>query len=765
MDEKELAKRISKKDFNNLENELLESFRNTKDLKYKYFLGICYSEQYTRYDEAVTIFKELMNTNFKQPYMYLFVANRAKTNIESCKIIKEGIKNFNTNKSLKSELLFYLEGEKKEKYFEQLKNEIELTFSLTIEMVSYFYEKQDFQKALELIKRINIEDAPNKTDIQFLNIVVRYLSKEKIESDTIDNFTISDGNSFLGMIVRLIEIDTEDNSDKAKELIRQLTYMSELDNPFLEIINFSNSHHSYFLIDKLFYSLLDKLIEKQTDENSKRKIELIEIFQKLVWEEEKKSITKTELRKFLKIINEEMKKSNDKSLYLNLMDIYHRLGNNKKYFDTYIKALDDFKDIKYINLSNFNASELEYAKSYVINNIKIYDFNSNRYQYLIESLVEELHKNQKYSDIVKLMDAIDYKKLDYIKFGFEIAYAFNKNDRTDIAKEIYENYITEYPNSDAAINNLGVIYKMEKNYEKALECYIRAESISHNDIYSNNITSCKELIEQLDKEKELENKALEFFKEENIWIIDRIKSFYEEADENGNVICPYKKLPIIFKCHEGKSQDVLKQMLEKGYLFRNKNHNYDTTASVYKINYSIKKRIQEIEKENMLINSLTNNLNDFTIENLTNIEYNKIITKLSSIKQKNIRSIFIRDYNELVFNYLTNQQKTVVLMSGTLVELLLLFILNKKKIVKYKVGSKQRDKKITEMDITEMLEVCDKEKFVQNTPKKFMDGLKNFRNFIHPGKELREKNLELDKSTVELSFNIVNWLILNIDLK
>ncbi|MCX4253741.1 MAG: tetratricopeptide repeat protein [Bacilli bacterium] len=765
MDEKELAKRISKKDFNNLENELLESFRNTRDLKYKYFLGICYSEQYTRYDEAVTIFKELMNTDFKQPYMYLFVAKRAKTNIESCKIIKEGIKNFNTNKSLKSELLFYLEGEKKEKYFKQLKNEIKLTFSLTIEMVSYFYEKQNFQKALELIKRINIENSPNKTDIQFLNIVVRYLSKEKIDSDTIDNFTVSDDNSFLGMIVRLIEIDTEDNSDKAKELIQQLTYMPELDNPFLEIINFSNSHHSYFLIDKLFYSLLDKLIEKQTDENSKRKIELIGIFQKLVWEDEEKPITRTELREFLKIINEEIKENNDKSLYLNLMDIYHRLGNNKKYFDTYIKALDNFKDIEYINLSNFNVSELEYAKNHVINTIKIYDFNSNRYQYLIENLVEELHKNQKYSDIVKLMDAIDYKKLDYIKFGFEIAYAFNKNDRTDLAKEIYENYITVYPNSDAAINNLGVIYKKEKNYEKALECYIRAESISHNDIYSNNITSCKELIEQLDKEKELENKALEFFKEENIWIIDRIKSFYEEADENGNVICPYKKLPIIFKCHEGKSQDVLKQMLEKGYLFRNKNHNYDTTASVYKINYSIKNRIQEIEKEYMLINSLTNNLNDFTIENLANIEYNKIIIKLGSIKQKNIRNIFIRDYNELVFNYLTNQQKTVVLMSGTLVELLLLFILNKKKIVKYKVGSKQRDKKITEMDITEMLEVCDKEKFVQNTPKKFMDGLKNFRNFIHPGKELREKNLELDKSTVELSFNIVNWLILNIDLK
>ena len=765
MDEKVLAKRIRKGDFNNLEKELLEKFRSTKNLKYKYFLGICYSEQYFKHDEAITVFKELMNTNFKQPYMYVFIARHVKTNLESCKVLKEGLKIFNKSKLLKSELLFYLEDDKKEKYFEQLKKEMELTFSLNIEMIRYFYKKQNFKKAWELMKDINIDDSPNKIDLQFLNIIISYLAKEKIDRDIIDNFTVSDNNSFLGMIVRLIEIDIEKSSKKQKKLIQQLTYMSEPDNPFLEIINFSNDHCSYFSIDWLFYSLLDKLIKKQTNEELKRKLKLIDIFQKLAWEDEKNPITKTKLKEWQKLINEELKISNDINLYLNLMNIYLKLGNNKKYFETYINALQNFKDIRNIYLSDFNVSELEYVKDYVINNVKIYDFNSQTYQYLIENLVKELHKNNKYSDIVKLMDTIDYKKLDYTRFGFEIAYAFSENNRINHAKDIYEKYIKVYPDSNAAINNLGVIYEQEKKYDKALECYIKAEKISHNDIYSNNITRCNELIEQLDKEKKLENKALEFFNKENIWFIDRIKYFYNESDEDGNVICPYKKLPIILKCREEKAQDILKQMLEKGYLFRNKEHNYDTNASVYKINNRIQNRIQEIEKENLLISSLTNNLNNFTIENLTNIEYNKIIARLNIIKSKKIKDIFIRDYNELVFNYLTNQQKTVVLMSGTLVELLLLYILNKKKIIKYKVGSKQREKKIVEMDITEMLEVCDKEKLVQNTPKKFIDGLKHFRNFIHPGKELREKTLELDKSTIELSFNIVNWLILNIDLK
>lgn len=32
-----------------------------------------------------------------------------------------------------------------------------------------------------------------------------------------------------------------------------------------------------------------------------------------------------------------------------------------------------------------------------------------------------------------------------------------------------------------------------------------------------------------------------------------------------------------------------------------------------------------------------------------------------------------------------------------------------------------------------MLEVYDKENLIQKTPQKSIDGMKNFRNFIHPG--------------------------------
>ena len=762
MEDKEFFKRLSKKEYDALEKELLKDYRKTKDVHSRFLLGICYSEQYKRKDDAITIFKDLMNTDIKHPNMYLFVAKHTQSNIESSKIIKEGLKFFPDNTRLKNKLLFYIDDSEKEIYFEQLRKNKEVSSSGLIRMISFYFKKEEYEKASLLMKELEITDnIVSKTDLEFLKIVLPYLAQKEIDENVINSFIVVDNNTLQGLIVRLIEIDLKDDNVLATKLLEQLNYISQYENPFLEIVDFTDGNHSFFTIDNIFYTILDRLESKFDNETCKRKIKLISAFQKLSWEED---VSKPYLKQIQKLIEEELKNNNDKSLYLNLININEKLGNNKKYFDVYISGIN-YVGTKDISFDNFNDTELDYVVNYIVSNVRIYDFNCNKYQKLIENLIFTLHNRKQYSSVVKISENIDYKKLKYLNFGFELAFALKEQGKDSKAKELYEEYLEMYPNSEAVLNNLGVIYENEGDFEKALEYYEKSESLSPSKVSENNILRSKELIEQRKKEKEQEEKSLEYFQLENVWIINRIKLFYEEADDVGNIICPYKKLPLVLKCNEDKANDVLKQFIDKGYVFRNKNHNYDTNASVYKKNFSIEKRINEMEKENKLISSFTDNLNGFTIDNLLSIEYLKILSKLNSIKKKKIKDIFIRDYNELVFNYLSNQQKTTILMSGTIIELLLLYILDKQKIIKYKVGTKQKEKKVTEMDITEMLEVCDKEQLITNAPKKFMDGMKQFRNFIHPGNELREKTLDIDKSTVELSFNIVNWLILNIDLK
>lgn len=432
MEEKEFFRRLKERDFINLERDLLEDYNKTKDLKNKYYLGICYSADLTKYEEAIVIFKELLNTEYKHPNMYLFMAKHSQSRLESEKIIKQGIKNFPNNNNLKNELLFYLCDEKKEEYFETLKKETKVTFNSMIEMINFYYKNKNYIKALELINNITDERSLNKPDVKFLKIIIPYLANQEVNRELIDIFTVADNNSFSGMIVKLIEIDIEKDDNVAKKLIRQLNYTSEYNYLFHEIMFERNS--IYFPLDEIFFTIITKIKERFDEREIDRKIELIEIFQKLYSDEYRKTITKNKLKEIEKIIKEELKDIDDKDLYLNLMYIYEMMNNKKKYFEICIEMIKNFHTVKHINLYNFTPTDLNSAVNYVICNANIHEYNSDNYQNIIELLIKKLHKHKMYSDIVKLIDSIDYKKLDYLSFGFELAYALDVCERKNEAK-------------------------------------------------------------------------------------------------------------------------------------------------------------------------------------------------------------------------------------------------------------------------------------------------------------------------------------------
>lgn len=770
MEKNEFYKMLDDNQYKELEEKLKKEYDANGKLEAKYQLGVCYGEQFDKIENAKKIFKELMNTDYRPPYIYSFNAKHSKGDTEKIKIINEGLRIYPNNSMLNNQLLFYLEDVEKEQHYIKIDNMDILQGSSILNMISYYFEKEDYAKAVKIFKNneIKIRNTNfNTKDIELIRSLSLYLNNEEVDLDEISSLIISDNNSISETILRLVEIDVVSNINiiKAKKLLQQVNYRSEYPEDFIELVDFSNYTSSCFTMKKILFNIIDKLEIKFDDEEDRRKLKLIKSLHNLYWEEE--NIRKSELRAIEKDLRDELKNNENSALYDFLLDIYERLDDNKKYFITYISFIENHrnKGINTINFSKFNNLELAYATDYVCNKLKIYNFNSDRYQELIENIIQELHSRQKYTEIIKIIENIDFKKLNYLNFGFELAYAYKELKMDEDAKKMYEEYINKNPNDSAAINNLGVIYEKEGNIEKALELYEKAENISHNEIHINNIKRCNELIEENKKEKQKASEALLLFEQENIWVINELKLFYLACDENNNVICSYKKLPILLRCGEEKAQELLNRFLDNNYIFRNKKHNYNTNANVYKINTAIYERIKELDKENELISNFTDNLNNFSIQNLKNLDYEETYQKLSEIKDNKIKEIFIRDYNELVYNYLSNQSKTVVLMSGTIIELLLLYILELNNIAKFRVGTKGKNKKVEEMDISEMLEVCTKEKLIHNAPQKFIDGMRNFRNFIHPGKELREKNLDIDKQTVDLSMSMVRWLIMTLNLK
>ena len=190
-------------------------------------------------------------------------------------------------------------------------------------MIAFYFKKEEYEKAYLLIKELEITDnIVPKTDLEFLKILIPYLAKKEIDESAINSFIVVDNNTLQGLIVRLIEIDLKEDNVIATKLLEQLNYISQYENPFLEIVNFTDGNHSFFTIDNIFYTILNRLDGKFDNEIYKRKIKLISAFQKLVWEED---FTKQYLRQTQKLIEEELKNNNDKSLYSNLINSWNKL--------------------------------------------------------------------------------------------------------------------------------------------------------------------------------------------------------------------------------------------------------------------------------------------------------------------------------------------------------------------------------------------------------------------------------------------------------
>lgn len=760
----EFLKRLNDKDYKNLEEELEKEYKKTGDLSAKLFLGICFYEQYNKKKETIAIFKELILTDKRMPFMFSFLAKNSNRTYDSYTFIIKGLEFYPDNIDLKNCFLLYASDDEKISQSEKLIDNNELNFLGTMTMSSYYFSKKEYLKSFDLINSIDLKSvSTNEWSFSFLKLITNYLAKKEVNRKELSNLIISSENDYMAtFFFKIIEILIEKEEKNINQLVRQLPYLTDFEISFIEIINFSDGNNFIFELDELFDILINELEQKVTDKRFKNKFDIIK-FSKLFYYDPE--LNKKDLRKMLKICENEFEEENDKYLYLMLLDIYKKLNDNKKYFDTYITGIErDFIDSHYLDFIDLKEEDLQYMINSA-KNIKIYDFNAKKYQHLFYFLIKKLHDAKKSSEICKLLDIIDYKKLDYLKFGFEIAFAYQDLKRDKEAKKVYEGLIKYEKNNSSALNNLGVIYESEGKYEKALKLYEKSERLNHDTIYINNIDRCKKIIEEENQEKVLEEKALQHLENESIWIINKIKNFYSNADEYGNIICSYKMLPTLLKCNQQKSEEVLKHFSDKYYIFKNNNHNYDTLSSVYKKNKLVHNKILKMEKENKIINDFTSNLDNLTLGKLKELNYIEAIAKFNTITSEKVKKIFIRDYNELVFNYLTNQSKSVILLSGTLIELLLIHILELNKITQYYVGQKPANKKVVEMDITEMLDVCIKENKLHNTPGKFIDGMKHFRNYIHPGKEIRDRKINLNKTTVELAMGIVNWLIITIDFK
>jgi len=108
------------------------------------------------------------------------------------------------------------------------------------------------------------------------------------------------------------------------------------------------------------------------------------------------------------------------------------------------------------------------------------------------------------------------------------------------------------------------------------------------------------------------------------------------------------------------------------------------------------------------------------------------------IKDPNLRKILERDYAEIQRAYIASCWKSVIILSGSALEAILLDLVRQNE-ARTKTASNAPKKKpdVTMWDLSELIEVCVELKLIAPYAQTVSGATRAYRNLVHPGNELR----------------------------
>lgn len=137
-----------------------------------------------------------------------------------------------------------------------------------------------------------------------------------------------------------------------------------------------------------------------------------------------------------------------------------------------------------------------------------------------------------------------------------------------------------------------------------------------------------------------------------------------------------------------------------------------------------------------------------------------LISKFSSIQDADIRDILLRDLKECVIAIATGQNKNATIMAGSIIEALLYAKLTDKCITSYIISTRSgtTNKALKDMALADLLFVAEQEKLIKPNSIHLSHYVRDYRNFIHPAKEIRSTD-NISQENVLIMWSILKRLI------
>ncbi len=133
------------------------------------------------------------------------------------------------------------------------------------------------------------------------------------------------------------------------------------------------------------------------------------------------------------------------------------------------------------------------------------------------------------------------------------------------------------------------------------------------------------------------------------------------------------------------------------------------------------------------------------------------VKNFTFIKEDSLRKILERDYVEIQRSMISDNWKSAIILSGGSIEALILDLLNENLSVVIE-SEKAPKGNLDRWDLNDLIEVAVDTKLVDQEVAKLSHSVREYRNLIHPGVEIRSK-LKVEPEEAKIAVQVLNILI------
>jgi hypothetical protein len=230
-----------------------------------------------------------------------------------------------------------------------------------------------------------------------------------------------------------------------------------------------------------------------------------------------------------------------------------------------------------------------------------------------------------------------------------------------------------------------------------------------------------------------------------------IRNFKADKDLSaGFLLIPKWKFRVLMGTDEQKAKSLLEQWLNKGYL-RKTEKKGEYGEGIYEINPYLEEKLKQVEDIKIPQKWITG-FEELNADKLNEYGYFEIRKNIQKVRIKD-RRLLLRDFDELFINYFLMNEKAIVVISGSIAELLLVYYCEKKHVpaISYEINGQKFNRKLYDADLSDFLRYFEQNKLLGDSTINLGNLSRIYRNYVHPGKELRETK-ELDQNKAEICF-------------